>query len=61
MDDVVTVESGKRSVTREEMLAAYDCFIHHEQIGYFERNFDKNITVNHYPNGQDLLINFKIV
>ena len=58
MDDVVTVESGKRSVTREEMLAAYDCFIHHEQIGYFERNFDKNITVNHYPNGQDLLINF---
>ncbi len=37
LDDVENVRSGKRSITREEMLASYDCWITHD--GRYNNNF----------------------
>ena len=39
LDDIEIVQSGKRSVTREEMLAAYDCWITHD--GRYNNNFQE--------------------
>ena len=39
LDDVENVQSGKRSVTREEMLASYDCWITHD--GRYNNNFEE--------------------
>ena len=54
MDDMVTVETGKRSMSREEMLATYDCWYH----------WDENIRPNpnnspgYFPLSSDLLVTF---
>ena len=54
MDDIVTVETGKRSISYEEMLAAYDCWYH----------WDSNIRPNpnnsqgYFPLQSDLLITY---
>ena len=39
LDDIEIVQSGKRSVTREEMLASYDCWITHD--GRYNNNFQE--------------------
>ena len=51
MDDMVNVENGKRSVSREEMLATYDCWEHKDQHlqgpnpdGYFPLEPDRLVT-----------------
>ena len=54
MDDMVTVETGKRSISYEEMLAAYDCWYH----------WDSNIRPNpnnsqgYFPLSSDLLVTY---
>ena len=54
MDDMVTVETGKRSMSREEMLATYDCWYH----------WDDNIRPNpnnspgYFPLSSDLLVTY---
>tara|TARA_B100001996_G_scaffold382869_1_gene376054 strand:- start:9388 stop:12366 length:2979 start_codon:yes stop_codon:yes gene_type:complete len=54
MDDMVTIETGKRSMSRQEMLAAYDCWYH----------WDENIRPNpnnsqgYFPLSSELLVSF---
>jgi len=52
MDDMVTVETGKRSVSKEEMLAAYDCWIHWDQ------NLRMDPSAGYFPLDSDLLVTF---
>jgi len=56
-EDINSVEEGKRSLSREEMLAAYDCKMHHE-LNIWNLPPGPGSKVNHYPNGQELLINY---
>ena len=52
MDDMVTVETGKRSVTVEEMLAAYDCWTH------WDMNLRMDPSAGYFPLDSDLLVTF---
>lgn len=53
MDDMVTVETGKRSVSREEMLAALDCWTHWDQ------NLRNNpMGGDYFPIQSDMLVTY---
>ena len=54
-DDALSVESGRRSVTREEMLAAYDCFIKFDED---IRNSNSSGSPQYFPLNSDLLTSF---
>ena len=55
MEDVVNVESGKRSMTREEMLAAYDCFVKFDED---IRNNNSSSPPDYFPLNTDFLASF---
>ena len=54
-DDMQTVEDGKRSVTREEMLAAYDCLFTKDQKRISKMNPSSE---GYFPLTSELLVTF---
>ena len=55
VDDLNSVKEGKRSLSREEMLGAYDCLYHHLENIW---PLPPGSNVNHYPNGQEMLADY---
>jgi len=55
VDDLNSVKEGKRSLSKEEMLGAYDCLYHHlENIWPLPPGSNEN----YYPNGQEMLADY---
>ena len=55
VDDLNSVKEGIRSLSREEMLGAYDCLYHHLENIW---PLPPGSNVNYYPNGQEMLADY---